>query len=44
MFEVYAFSIVGSLIVVTALVIYMKLLHLEMLINKEKKQEKEDGK
>ncbi|WP_457640452.1 hypothetical protein [Persephonella sp.] len=41
MFEVFAFSIIGSLIITSAFVIYMKLLQLEMLINKKKKIEKE---
>jgi len=43
MFEVFAFSIIGSLIITSALVIYMKLLQLEMLINKKKNQEKENA-
>ena len=43
MFEVLAFSIIGSLIITSALVIYMKLLQLEMLINKKENQGKENA-
>lgn len=36
MFEVFAFSIIGTLIIGGTLFIYMKLLHLEILIKNSK--------
>ncbi|WP_297456189.1 hypothetical protein [Persephonella sp.] len=42
MFEVFAFSIIGSLIITSAFVIYMKLLQLEMLINKQEHHKQEN--
>ena len=42
MFEVFAFSIIGTLIIGSTLIVYMKLLHLEMLM-KNKKNDKQDG-
>ena len=42
MFEVFAFSIIGTLIFGSSLIVYMKLLHIEMLI-KHSKNNKQNG-